>query len=542
MTLTQGAVEAWSLGFEGEGIKVAVLDTGVDFGNPDLDGTQARVDDPLSPYYGWPIAFDSRSMRGYLSSGTGFPGSNTWFSDTSITDTDTDTDGYLDTSGYEIGNITSQSGVYHLGTHPDDYLRFRYGDYVGVLVTDTTIAGVYDAVYVDLDNDISFVDEKAAVKGDEVSSHDLDSDGLADRSGGLVYFIADGVTPIPYSDSIAADMGIANIIPTNGDLVTFALNDASESGGAHGTLCASAVAAQGVIASGAVKGMAPKAKIISVGNIYQGGNWWDNYIFAVEGYDGIPGTGDEANILSMSFGSSYSINKGWGQGERYVDYLTTYYAPTATFMAAAGNGGYGYGTIISPGSSPGVVTVGASTSTWTAEPANYTTWGDVISWSDRGPTALGQVDPDILSVGAYGSGDVTLNQVNDANSAWGIWGGTSMATPVAAGIMSLLYESYNEGHGQYPSSAVAREIIMSSADNINYDAVLQGAGIANASRAVQLANERYGVKASPSFWTAGGYRGTHYEAFGNILFPGDSDNKTFQVYNSDQLNSTQVSV
>lgn len=542
VTLTQGAVEAWGLGFEGEGVKVAVLDTGVDFGNPDLDGTQARVEDPLSPYYGWPIAFDSRSMRGYLSSGTGFPGSNTWFSDTSITDSDGDTDGYLDTTGYEIGNITSQSGVYHLGTHPDDYLRFRYGVFVAVLVTDTTTAGSYDAVYVDLDNDLSFTDEKAAVKGDEVSSHDLDSDGLADRSGGLVYFIADGVTPIPYSDSIAADMGIANVIPTNGDLVTFALNDASEAGGSHGTLCASAVAAQGAIAGGAVMGMAPKAKIIAVGNIYQGGNWWDNYDFAVEGYDGIPGTGDEANILSLSFGSSNSINKGWGQGERYVDYLTTYYAPTATFMAAAGNGGYGYGTVITPGSSPGVVTVGASTSTWTAEPANYTTWGDVIAWSDRGPSALGQVDPDILSVGAYGSGDVTLNQVNNANSAWGIWGGTSMATPVAAGIMSLLYESYNEGHGQYPTSKAAREIIMSSADNIHYDAVLQGAGIANASRAVQLANERYGVKASPSFWTAGDYRGTHYEAFGNILFPGDSDNTTFQIYNSDQFNSTQVDI
>jgi subtilisin family serine protease len=542
VTLTQGAVEAWGLGFEGEGVKVAVLDTGVDFANPDLNGTQARVEDPGSPYFGWPITFDSRSMRRYLSTGNGFPASNNWFSDTSTTDADSNTDGFLDSSGYDIGTIVSQSGVYHTGTHPDDYLRIRYGSYVGVLVVDSGVSGVYDSVYVDLDNDLSFADEKAAVKGDEVSSHDLDSDGLADRSGGMVYFIADGVNSVPYSDSISQDMGVSNIIPTNGDLVTFALNDATESGGSHGTLCASAIAAQGKIAGGAVVGMAPKAKIISVGNIYQGGNWWDNYVFAVEGYDGIPGTGDEANILSLSFGSSNSINKGFGFSERFVDEITTYYAPTATFMAAAGNGGFGYGTVITPGSSPGVVTVGASTSTWTAEPANFTTWGDVISWSDRGPSAMGQVDPDILSVGAYGSGDVTLNQVNNANSAWGIWGGTSMATPVAAGIMSLIYESYNEAHGQYPSSVVSREIIMSSADNIHYDAVMQGAGIANASRAVQLANERYGVEATPSFWTAGDYRGTHYDAFANILFPGDSDNFTFQVYNADQLNASQVSV
>ena len=66
-----------------------------------------------------------------------------------------------------------------------------------------------------------------------------------------------------------------------------------------------AVAGQGVIGSGRVVGTAPDAKIIAVGNRYQGGNSFDQYYFAVEGYDGIPGTGDEAQILSCSYGDSH---------------------------------------------------------------------------------------------------------------------------------------------------------------------------------------------------------------------------------------------
>ena len=37
-----GATDAWERGYSGEGIIVAVADTGIDFAHPDLDGTQAN--------------------------------------------------------------------------------------------------------------------------------------------------------------------------------------------------------------------------------------------------------------------------------------------------------------------------------------------------------------------------------------------------------------------------------------------------------------------------------------------------------------------
>jgi len=91
----------------------------------------------------------------------------------------------------------------------------------------------------------------------------------------MVYFIANGVRPLP-----AADWLYSAPVPTNGNLVAFMINDYKESGGDHGTFCASAVVGQGIIdgyapdykpnytgaGDGMVQGSAPGAKIIAMGN------------------------------------------------------------------------------------------------------------------------------------------------------------------------------------------------------------------------------------------------------------------------------------
>jgi hypothetical protein len=57
------SAKAWEKGFTGDGVVVGVLDDGIDFGHPDLQGTYAWVTDPASPYYGWPMAFSQVSTR-----------------------------------------------------------------------------------------------------------------------------------------------------------------------------------------------------------------------------------------------------------------------------------------------------------------------------------------------------------------------------------------------------------------------------------------------------------------------------------------------
>ena len=48
-----GATDAWERGYNGSGVRVAVADSGIDFAHPDLNGTQAILEDPSSPYDGW---------------------------------------------------------------------------------------------------------------------------------------------------------------------------------------------------------------------------------------------------------------------------------------------------------------------------------------------------------------------------------------------------------------------------------------------------------------------------------------------------------
>ena len=89
----QGATDAWERGYSGEGIIVAVADTVIDFAHPDLDGTQARIQDG-NQHDGWPMMFDHNSMYYWLLNGEAYPERNTWYADTSILDYDNDSNGY----------------------------------------------------------------------------------------------------------------------------------------------------------------------------------------------------------------------------------------------------------------------------------------------------------------------------------------------------------------------------------------------------------------------------------------------------------------
>jgi len=219
------AYDVWrTYGYEGGGVNVAVVDTGEDFGHPSLSGAWAVDENPASPYFGWPIMFHPASMEGLMGQGWWTAGSDfdrlplpfwlsandgdSWYSNTDFRANDTDLDGsltyaqgspdplnglpqytpranpqqygnyhpnwnsrinrdyYVGCAGLPGPCILSQSGVYRLGVDRDDTLTGLWGEKVGILVVDSTTPFVYDTVYVDLNFNFDFTDDKPVTRAD----------------------------------------------------------------------------------------------------------------------------------------------------------------------------------------------------------------------------------------------------------------------------------------------------------------------------------------------------------------------------------------
>lgn len=587
---------AHAKGYTGDGVVVAVVDSGVDFGNPDLQGTQARL--AGGPYDGWPFAYDTISGANYALGELTYGPDNwadvfgaTYYVHTLPVENPTCSGAtcsgklivdYGSLSGWDWDPVEltftwpnkSESGTYYYSIHPDPYLTLAalaenldlgYGaDFVppALILADEGAAGVYDTVYVDLDFDQDLADEIGMRRGAELAGVDLydaagqpGSDGVWDLSAGMLTWIADGTNPPPGVGSLYEDVAV----PEAGRLVAF-VGDVES----HGTNVAGMIAGQSRItdpawlgpinplyagaadiggAGGPVaKGMAPAARIAAVAN-----GWSlpiDAWVAAVVGFDGAPESGDEAQLVNNSWGYSDVVEDGWDFISRFGQYLNFTVAPTSSLLVATGNGGPGYGTTAMPNGST-LIGVGASTSFgslvyWGLVTPPQFTYGAVIPWSNRGPGAQEAADPELLCVGAFGAGvnplNVSLRSDPDGvlfangQSAYDAFGGTSMASPVCAGVGAVVYDAYRTETGEWPNFQQVRDFLTAGAADLGYDPMTQGAGNANAGRSADIAAGA-AVAVTPTQWMVGDYRGDEFPAYIAVAKPGEDYQATLTVDN-----------
>jgi hypothetical protein len=327
-------------------------------------------------------------------------------------------------------------------------------------------------------------------------------------AGVKVAFIADGVNP----DN-------PDFIRANGQHVFIDYEDFSGTGtdaptdGGEAFLDSSSIAAQGrqvynVAGYGAglstacrirILGVAPGASLVGLNVFGSAAFAYDSVFLEAINY---AVTHDHVNVINESFGDNpFPDTSSLDLTEMLNDAAVK---AGVTITVSSGDAGP-TDTIGSPATDPHIISAGAST-TYRADA--QTGVGGITA-----PGVKGWLDNNIsgLSSGGFAQNGATVDVVAPGDLNWALCtpdpakfadctnfagqsasvelaGGTSEAAPLTAGTAALVIQAYRKAHnGATPSPAVVKQIIVSTAENINAPADEQGAGLIDAYQAVLAA-------------------------------------------------------
>jgi hypothetical protein len=244
----------------------------------------------------------------------------------------------------------------------------------------------------------------------------------------------------------------------------------------HGTHVAGSVVGDGTASGGRYKGTAPEAKLVMQSLLTADGDLYfpdyDAGGLLNAAYDA------GARIHSDSWGSGLSPLWTYDSWAQQVDSVV-WQKRDYTVLFAAGNN-FGYQAIATPGVAKNAITIGASES---KRPEINDAWADnvnaVAEFSSKGYTNDGRVKPDLVAPGTFilSTRSSALDQETAENAYWGLHdnaayaynGGTSMATPLAAGAAALVRQYYQEEKDLAdPSAALIKATLINGAQDMGY--------------------------------------------------------------------------
>ncbi|BDG60233.1 S8 family serine peptidase [Caldinitratiruptor microaerophilus] len=254
--------------------------------------------------------------------------------------------------------------------------------------------------------------------------------------------------------------------------------DASDTHG-HGTHVAGSIVGTGAASDGRVRGMAPGARLV--------------FQSVLDGQGGLGGIPEDLTILfDQAYRAGARIHSdSWGVpvesgGDVYdaqaqaVDRFVWEHRDMAILFAAGNDGDHdrdgkpNYGTVSSPGTAKNAITIGASENNRPDKGKYGDNVDEVALFSSRGPTDDGRVKPDLVAPGTWvlsarSSKAPDQNFWQGYDSRYAFMGGTSMATPLSAGVTALVRQHFEKDLGVTPQASLLKAALINGARPIQGD-------------------------------------------------------------------------
>ena len=452
-----GFADLHGAGINGTGVKVAVLDTGIDDTHPELAGSVVAWADFIN---GITTPYDDHGHGTFVSGIIAARGVASWLNG----------EGAWHSVNFDNSSEFNYPGVANL-TYAVNVAAYQ-GQFLGINYTHLYwIESYHDYGYVYYRFDTTSWTQLANYTGADMWPADEVSHNISVPAGASILYLSFIYQPddsFQWGGWWLDDIKIYNATNNNGTIIF--MDDV------EGPMPPEVVEHTLWSRTGTrMRGVAPGASLMGAKVCDAGGSCpfsaiLDGIEWATLGPDYTPGTGDEADIISMSIGGPALTYDPLMQA---VDWA---YSMNVTVIVAAGNSGPGYKTVESPAAAHGAIAVGASTKV-----------GTIAGFSSLGPSPVDYtMKPDIVAPGRH----IISTYKTDGTGTYrvAIGSGTSFSTPHVSGLAALI----KQAHPAWTPEEVRSALVSTATQHLTpsmysfytMNPYIEGGGLPNVSRAI----------------------------------------------------------